>query len=189
MHLAANICLEEGRQGFNPEQKRAIPSPVLCCHAQVHCAWVCLSVGAESYHAVPGLTVFSVFPKTCCPCLCAPRNTLVSITTNPIPPEFPLALCKATCQSVLTSPSPQPGPSRRPVPVPTQTPALSICVSQEGKEGNGDSVNVNKSRASLSHSDLGTVRISSSTALSRFLEACSETRKSAVNWLVVMFSQ
>lgn len=102
VHLPAAICLEEERQAFNSGQKSTGPSLVCHCHAQLHGAWVCLSACAESWGTVPVLPICTAFPKTCCPYLCEPRKTPVSITTDLIPLEFPLLLCKAPCQCMLT---------------------------------------------------------------------------------------
>lgn len=87
------------RQGFSPEQKRASPSSVLCCHTA---AWgICLSACTESYSIVSGLTICTVFPKIRLSLPVYAQEGSGFYNNSPVPLEFPLAVWEATCQSML----------------------------------------------------------------------------------------
>lgn len=174
MYLAANICLQEGRTATRAEECQ----PPSCAQLR-HSGALCVGLPVSWHRILP--------PRSRPDCLlCVPRDLLPPpvctqedsgfYNNRPRPlrvsshSEFrPLAnlprLCPALSLAML---------------VPIQTPALSISVSHGCKEENGESVNVNKRRASVSHSNLGTVRIAFTTALSRFLKAYSKIRKSAI---------
>ena len=175
IHLAANICLEEGRQACNPAEE----CQPLTCALPSHSGALCVGLPVSWHWILPPRSRPDYL-------LCVPRDLLpLPVCTQEDPgfynnrPRAP----RVSSHSEFRPPAnlPRLCPALiLPMLVPTQTPALSISVSHGCKEENGESVNVNKRRASVSHSNLGTVRIAFTTALSRFLKVYSEIRKSAI---------
>lgn len=163
VHLPAHIHLQEGRQSFDPEPNTS-PSSVLGCHARLHRVWTCLSAGAE--------------PCGSCYLLCSQRPVAPTCVhwadsgfcdNRPCPPGVSSRRVRA-----------QPSRPAKPVPTRHQHSTSAFPKVERGKWRL--SKQANKSRAFVSHSNLGTVALSCTAALSGLPWAGSGNGKSAVHW-------